>query len=137
LPVPAHPDASLDDDARHPALTLDTNRLAVRGVVAIRAGELARHRSAATPLTRLALAGITLAAHEGGGRVAWSPHARFTAPESVVGEYLTWPVADTVALDRGPDRPDPFWNPLRWPDRGDETIPDAVHGTGPLDRPDA
>jgi hypothetical protein len=136
LPLPAHPDASLDDDARHPILTLDSNRLAVRGVVAIQARDLAEHRAAAMPLTRLALAGITLAAHEAGGRIAWSPHARFTAPASAAAALLAWPIADALALDRGPDRPDPYWNPLRWPDRGDETIPEWVHGTGPLDRPD-
>lgn len=134
LPVPLHPDVVAGPDA-HPALTMASNRTAVRGAVALTYRQLAAHAPAAAGLDQLALVALTAAA-SAGGRVVWSPHARFTADQAQAAALLRWPLAEAAALDRG-DRPDPFWNPQRWPDRGDETIPEAVHENPLIDLPDA
>ncbi len=137
LPIPLHPDAELDGEHEpHPALTMVSNRLALRGVIAVACAEvrpLIDAMRAATPSAgkasrtpTLAFAGLTLAASERGGRVVWSPHARFEATELAAADLSVQPLGETILLDRG-TRPDPFWNPLRWPDRGDETVPEAVH----------
>ena len=134
LPVPLHPDASLGAADPHPALTMVTNRLAVRGVVAfdpqaVRSSALARGGS-------LALAAVSLAAAEAGHRVVWSPHATFAVDRPAADALLAWSVGDALALDRG-RRTDPFWNPQLWPDRGDATVPEAVHENPLLDVVDA
>lgn len=134
-PVPVHPDAVVDDDC-HATLTIVTNRAAVRGAVAVRAGTVVEHGTAIAGFDRLALAALTAACSEAGGRVVFSPHATFTAEDAGAEALLRWPLAEAAGLDRGA-RPDPFWNPQRWPDRGDETIPEAVHENPLIELPDA
>jgi hypothetical protein len=127
LAVPLHPDASIDAGDRHPALTMVTNRLALRGVVALPAPTL-QARSSTAPIDLIAL---TLAA-SAKGRVVWSPHAVFTADAERAALLATTSVDAILRTDRGA-RTDPFWNPLRWADRGDETVPESVHQNPLLD----
>lgn len=133
LPTLRQPDAQIDGEAKHPELTVVSDVMAVGGAVAIPASTLARaHRVAS--LDRLALVGLTLAASEAGGRIVWSPHARFTADDAVAAEMTVRASAEITKLDRGA-RPDPFWNPLRWPDRADGSVPEAVYEHRPIDLP--
>lgn len=118
-PVDLHVGADLNADDRHPSLTMVSNRLAVRGVVALRTRALSRS-------TRGGLAGLTAALADAGERVVWSPHARFTADERATRALRTIDLAQLVALDRGA-RPDPFWNPLRSAGFSDESYDDALH----------
>lgn len=132
LPVAVQPDADLTAASLHPDLTMVSDRLAVRGVVAVPEALLAHVREDAAGLDRLALVALTAAASERGERVVWSPHARFTASDAAAADLLTSSPTEAVALDRAA-RPDPFWNPLRWTDRGDATVPEAVHENQLLD----
>ncbi|MDQ8046194.1 MAG: glycosyltransferase [Patulibacter sp.] len=113
LPVRLHIGADLSADDRHPMLTMVTNQVAVEGAVASRIGP-------------------TAATDHGPERVIWSPHAVFVASDAAADALLVTALEGVVRADRG-DRPDPFWNPQLWPDRGDATVPESVHENPLLD----
>ncbi|MBO9534578.1 MAG: glycosyltransferase [Solirubrobacteraceae bacterium] len=124
LPMGVQVGADADDPSRHPSLTVASNRLAVRGVVALRAQSV-RDRSV-RQAGSLALAAVTLALGAAGARVLCSPHARFTATDAGTQMLGRTSISELLALDRGPAS-DPYWNPHLRPDLSDESYDELTY----------
>jgi hypothetical protein len=125
VPLPVHPGAPFAGDHVADELTFVTNRSAVSGAVAVRRERVTGDAGPDPRADRHALATLTLALTARAGRVVHTPHARLRIigpPRGTVaglGELLA------VAHGRT-GRPDPFYNPLLWPDRAAHIAPAAL-----------
>lgn len=124
LPVGLHARADAEAPDRPVSLTVASNRVAVRGVVAVPSG--ARPSCPVRSDGSLDLTAMSLALFDGGGRIVFTPHARFTAGDAAAADLWRPSLAEARALDRG-GAADPYWNPQRTPQLADETYDESLH----------